>query len=313
MANRYWRAGAGTWSGVNTTSWSATSGGIGGASVPTLNDDVFFTNLASATSYTCTLSGTLACKSLSISGPAAGAVTIAGTSALAISGGLSIASTGVVITYTGAISFKAVGGSWPISAGVTLSSAITFNGAGGAWYLASAFYINNTVTVTAGAFDTAGFTLNIPSFVTAGTLVRSIALGASLVILTGSGSIINFSGSNFTLSSGTSTIVTPSLTGITFNGGGFTYNDLVLGGASGTNTTFSGSNTFNTISRNNTSQQTITFTSGTTTTVANWTVTGTPGNLVSIRSTLGTRHNLIKTGGGNISVDYLNIWDSNAT
>lgn len=40
MANRYWVGGTGNWS--DTARWSSTSGGAGGASVPTSADDVFF-------------------------------------------------------------------------------------------------------------------------------------------------------------------------------------------------------------------------------------------------------------------------------
>ena len=49
MADRYWVGGNGTWNGTNTTNWSATSGGPGGASVPTALDAVFF-NTSSGTS-----------------------------------------------------------------------------------------------------------------------------------------------------------------------------------------------------------------------------------------------------------------------
>lgn len=42
MANRYWVGGTGTWNSSNTANWSAVSGGVGGASVPTAADDVFF-------------------------------------------------------------------------------------------------------------------------------------------------------------------------------------------------------------------------------------------------------------------------------
>jgi fibronectin-binding autotransporter adhesin len=38
MAARYWVGGAGTWSAANTANWSTTSGGAGGASVPTSAD-----------------------------------------------------------------------------------------------------------------------------------------------------------------------------------------------------------------------------------------------------------------------------------
>lgn len=40
MANRYWVGGSGEWS--DSSHWSATSGGSGGASVPTSSDDTFF-------------------------------------------------------------------------------------------------------------------------------------------------------------------------------------------------------------------------------------------------------------------------------
>lgn len=42
MANRYWVGGAGTWDASSTTNWSTSSGGAGGASVPTAADDVYF-------------------------------------------------------------------------------------------------------------------------------------------------------------------------------------------------------------------------------------------------------------------------------
>lgn len=42
MADRYWRGGAGTWNSTNTTNWSTTSGGAGGASVPTNADTAIF-------------------------------------------------------------------------------------------------------------------------------------------------------------------------------------------------------------------------------------------------------------------------------
>lgn len=40
MANRYWRGGTGSWH--DTAHWSASSGGVGGQSVPTTSDNVFF-------------------------------------------------------------------------------------------------------------------------------------------------------------------------------------------------------------------------------------------------------------------------------
>jgi hypothetical protein len=42
MANRFWVGGTGTWDSTNTANWSTTSGGAGGASVPTSADFVTF-------------------------------------------------------------------------------------------------------------------------------------------------------------------------------------------------------------------------------------------------------------------------------
>lgn len=53
MANRYWIGGTGTWDSSSTTHWSASSGGLGGASVPGASDDVFIDNNCAA------LNGTL--------------------------------------------------------------------------------------------------------------------------------------------------------------------------------------------------------------------------------------------------------------
>lgn len=66
MADRYWRGGTGTWNGVNTTNWSTTSGGAGGASVPTSSDNVFFN--ASSGGGTCTATGDRDCANFTTTG-----------------------------------------------------------------------------------------------------------------------------------------------------------------------------------------------------------------------------------------------------
>lgn len=49
MANRYWVGGTAIWDSTAGTKWSTTSGGTGGASVPTSADDVFFDDNSSGT------------------------------------------------------------------------------------------------------------------------------------------------------------------------------------------------------------------------------------------------------------------------
>lgn len=64
MADRYWVGGTGTWNSSNTTNWSATSGGTGGASVPTASDNVSFDDSSASGSFTVTVSGNVSCLNL---------------------------------------------------------------------------------------------------------------------------------------------------------------------------------------------------------------------------------------------------------
>ena len=59
MANRYWVGGTGNWS--NTARWSETSGGAGGASVPTAADNVIFDTGSASDNYTVTIDTAATC------------------------------------------------------------------------------------------------------------------------------------------------------------------------------------------------------------------------------------------------------------
>lgn len=67
MAARYWVGGSGTWDASTTTHWSASSGGAGGASVPTSADDVYFNASSGGGAVTITY-GTANAKSLDLTG-----------------------------------------------------------------------------------------------------------------------------------------------------------------------------------------------------------------------------------------------------
>lgn len=60
MATYYWVGGNGTWDGANTTNWSASSGGAGGAGVPNSSDTVIFDSLSGT--GTCTTASGSACS-----------------------------------------------------------------------------------------------------------------------------------------------------------------------------------------------------------------------------------------------------------
>ena len=69
MATYFWVGGAGTWDSATTTNWSLTSGGAGGASVPTSSDDVTFDSASHNDNYTVTITATANCANLTLNKP----------------------------------------------------------------------------------------------------------------------------------------------------------------------------------------------------------------------------------------------------
>lgn len=102
MANRYWVGGSGTWNASDTTHWSASSGGAGGASVPTSSDSAVFDGLSDggAGSYVVTHSGTTNCLDLTTGAPSSGNLTLGGSGIINFYGSLYLY-TGLVRTFTG--------------------------------------------------------------------------------------------------------------------------------------------------------------------------------------------------------------------
>lgn len=184
MASRYWVGGAGNWD-ATTTHWSATSGGAGGASVPTAADDVFFNSASNATAYTVTLLTAPVCLSITVTGPASGNVTFAGSAAWSISGNVSLPATGLTWSNTSAITFG--GASQTITTnGVSLTNALTFSGAASTKTLGSALTTSGNVSQTAGTLDLSAYTFTCANFASiSGT--RTLSFGTGNITCTGSG------------------------------------------------------------------------------------------------------------------------------
>lgn len=256
---RYWVGGTANWDAATTTNWSATSGGAGGATVPTISDDVYFDlhgNEASDAAYTVTITATANCCNLDISFTGTTKVTLAGSSALNIGGSLNMSggTAQITRTYTGTISFTTAGTARTITMnGILLASPITFNGTivnsvMGGWTLQDAFTYDDAqsqnLTHSGGALNTNGQTVKGGGFTTtSGT--RSLTFGASTFNI-GFWSAAVTSLESF--SCGTSTINVLSNTTPTFAGGGLTYSTVtvtIAGG--GAQITFTGANTFTTL------------------------------------------------------------------
>jgi hypothetical protein len=255
MADRFWVGGSGNWDATSTTNWSDTSGGAGGASAPTLDDDVYF-NVNSNTgtgAFTITVTGTSAspavCRDFTASGlDGAMTLTMPNTSTLDIYSSFTLPATNfsVSATTTATITFRATTTGKTITTnGVSLGSAdIVFNGAGGEWTLGSAYTSARNITITAGSFVSANYNLTFNSFATTGTTTKSASFGSSTITLSGTTPINLVSVTGFTLTAGTSAIIC-SNANPTFAGGGLTYNNVSFTSTASGTTSITGSNTFN--------------------------------------------------------------------
>jgi uncharacterized protein YlxW (UPF0749 family) len=194
MANRYWVGGTAAWDGTAGSKWSTSSGGGGGASVPTSADAVFFTNLSTGT---CTIStGNTGALSINCTGFTG---TLAGTAAITVSGGVTLAA-GMTFTYSGPLTINGTG--TITSAGKTFSP-VTVSGAGITVTLGDAFTQGSSstrlFTLTQGTLALAGFNLTCGVFSSSGSSTRAISFGAGGITLThNSGSFTVLSMANMT-------------------------------------------------------------------------------------------------------------------
>ena len=222
--------------------------------------------------------------------------------------------------------FAATSGTQTITSnGVTIDRSIAINAPGATVQLADALLVGSARQINhyAGTFTTNGYSVTCGRFGNTGASAtgnRTLNLGASSFTCVGTsdttaGWFVEDSGTySYTVNAGTSTIyLAETYTGSStqnFAGAGKTYYNLVY--TQGQPSTISGNNIFNSIS--NTFQPiTVKFEAGSTQTVANFGISGTSGNLVTLNSaTPGTRFNLI-TSNPYISVQYCDIKDSAAT
>ena len=217
-------------------------------------------------------------------------------------------SSGGICTYVGRNKTQTI-----TSAGRTFTGGYTQTTIGGGVVFADAFTTLGNVVVTNGSLST-NYNITSLSLSSNNSNTRSITLGAMVLSLTSTGLIWNTATTTgLTFNAGTSKIALTNTTTTvrSFSGGGLTFYDLEIGGATGTSTfTISDSNTFNTISSLKTVAHTIAFAASTVTKVADWTVKGSAGNEVTLS---GSPHYLVKTGGGTISSSYLSLSNSNAS
>ena len=253
MASRYWVLGSGTWDTTTTTNWSATSGGLGGASAPTSADDVIFDANSNVltTAFTVTMGATANCLSFSTGG-AGGALDGVMT--------LSLGATSVLYVY-GSFTLPATNLTWTATNGATLQFAatttgttITTNGVnmgasyvyvfgvGGGWTLGSAWTSTQGFVVLVGTFDTGNYNLTCSTFISNGTSTRALTLGSSTVTTSNGTNSFTFTSTGLTFNAGTSTLVVSG--GGAFAGVGLTFYNVSFTSTT-LGVTITGANTYN--------------------------------------------------------------------
>jgi fibronectin-binding autotransporter adhesin len=223
--------------------------------------------------------------------------------------------TGVTLSGTGTLTFAGRGSHTITSAGRTFTQAFTIDTPGGSVTLQDAFETNRSslaaLEVLNGTFDANSYnvTLSNGGVSSSNANTRTIAVGSGTWTLVRTGTVWNVGNVTNLTVTGTGTISLTSASVKTFAGGGISYSGITLNQGGAGTLTISGNNSFANITNTYSATGATTISFGTTTQrVANFTATGTAGNVLTIQGSSATSPcNLIHTGAGNISLDYLNL------
>ena len=323
----YWVGGTGNWD--NQQNWSLNSGGVGGACIPSFQDNVFFDANSGFTSgnATVTINTQAFCKSMTWSGGWQETPTINGTSPLRIYGSLTL-HVDMNYSFTGGLFFEATSGIWTITMGYRqVTNLITFRGDGGTWGLQDSLATTANISHEYGTINTNDKTVRCAEWGTYfGNQIRVVNWGSSTVriynriYVNTNGLTWNYSTSSFYFYSNNGNIAVGSLQFYNIytvpTAGTFTTPNITVYNQAhfNNNATFNG--TSNSIHELGISvNKTYSFSSGGTTTITgNIIQLGSPDcvNLTIIRSTTTDNATNINKTSGNITLDYIQLQDVNA-
>lgn len=339
----YWVGGTSPigWTQNAATNWALTSGGTGGAGVPTGETDVVINGASdSGTNFTINIQSDdqIKCKNFTITGLDVGVTLSQDTGFIQCFGNFSIPASNVSFAGLGndlELILLGNGGTQTLDAGGgNYSIGVTIDGTSSV-ELQNNWVSDRIIDLNSGGFKTNNYNVTIFSLSANTSNTKTIDMGSSTWTITGNLACWNVTGTGTTLLKGTSTIIftnTNASFSTSFFGGGLNYHNITIAGNTTTNTfQINDSNTFNTFTSTKTVAFTLKFQSGTTNTFNNFTVTGTSGNVVTLSSiTAGTQATLRKyspwlvganstnvsgntgltfSGGGGL--DYLTIQDIN--
>jgi hypothetical protein len=339
---RYWIGGSGDWNDQNH--WSATSGGAGGACVPTVYDDIYFNAASGFTPVSKTVTvnnGNAYCRNIDWTGSANSPIWSKSASWNIEAWGDSIRIIPTATFNVSALTLKGNNTTYLIGGAPLGNFDIAVDKTGGSLTLVNNY--SNTQTdfiLYNGAFNAPGLTLDVAS-IDNGAFNNTSAINVSNATITAN--LWRYSGSAaaHTLNAANSTITTP-----TFTATGLTYNNVNVTGILSTNATlsnatinnliFTNASTSSTVGINGVSNtiatleykgsggvygtgntintltffpgKTYTFTAGTTTNITgDWFASGTPCSLTEIVSSSASANATINKTGGAPEFDYIRV------
>jgi len=308
----YWNlAGTQNWS---STGWATTNNGTPAANnFPLAQDTAVFTEAGAAGTITWDADWNVGTIQMAdgVSNRTT-AFTIDGTNTVSSYGSINFFS-GLNYSNTGSINFRGSGVTQNINfAGKTIGS-FSVSASGGSVILQNDIISSGSGSLSSGTFNANGYDVTCTAFFGSGSTTKTLTMGSGTWTLSGTGTVWDL-GANLTFNVNTANIALSdtSTTSRTFAGGGLTYNNLNIGGTTGTSVlTISGANTFNTLSSSKTVAHTVEFAANQT--IVNWSISGSAGNLVTVDSSVaGTQRNIVITN-KTTSIDYLAVQDINGT
>jgi hypothetical protein len=297
--------------------WSTTQGGSQTTNdFPLAQDTVVVTSTVPSSGGTITINADYNIGTIDMSARTTDTMTLACSVDPSIHGNW-INGTGVTLSGTGTITFAGRGSQTITSAGKTFTQSFTIDTPSGSVTLQDAFETDRSnasaLTLRSGTFDANGYNVTI-SGSTGGvnlddtTTTRTLAVGSGTWTIAGTTAWDALPSTGLAVT-GTGTIKFTSASSKSFAGGDLDYSGITLDQAGAGLLTFSGNNTLANITNSYSATGATTLNFGTTTQrVADFTATGTAGNVLTIQGTSATSPcTLIHTGAGDIDIDYVTI------
>jgi hypothetical protein len=312
-ADKYWNlAGGGNWS---STVWATSSGGaVSNDNFPLAQDTCIFEAGSPNSGNTVTLNTSYNIGTIDISARTTNTMTFSTASTAAMYGNW-INGTGVTFALTGTLLFAGRGSQTITSAGRTFTQAFEVDTPSGSVTLQDALGTNRSISnafqLRSGTFDANGYNVTLSGANSSVDLdntssTRTLAVGSGTWTIAGTTAWDALPSTGLTVT-GTGTLKFTSASSKSFSSGSLDYSGITLDqGGAGTLSVI-GNNTFANITNTATGPTIISF--GTTTQrVANFTASGTAGNVLTIQGTSATNPcTLIHTGAGDIDIDYVTI------